>query len=146
MKKNVNTQKEPQMDVISVKNDFGGFGYEDDIFENFETQESPIETINGQKLDKKIIDEFVNNLDYMWIQEYLDSVDDDLKHEILEYIENNYPEFFEDEEWNLLEPMKWWKINTDKEIVDNFNKKSDFDKNIVKSELTATLDSYKNAA
>jgi hypothetical protein len=83
----------------------------------------------------------------MWFQDYLDTLDDEKKHEALEYVENNYPEFMEDEEWNVFEPMKW-NTNAEKNLVDNFDKKVSFEKrDSIKNELwDALLESYKNAA
>ncbi len=65
----------------------------------------------------------------------------------MEYIENNYPEFLEDEDGNLFEPMKWWKVDTEKEIMADLNRKPGFDKNDIKLKLwDALLESYKDAA
>lgn len=147
MKKTENNEfnNESSMDVISWGYDFDGFG--DDLYDNFEQEESPIESINSEKLDITKIDELVNSEDYMWFQDYLDTLDDEKKHEALEYVENNYPEFMEDEEWNVFEPMKW-NTNAEKNLVDNFDKKVSFEKrDSIKNELwDALLESYKNAA
>ena len=97
-------------------------------------------------MDLEKIDEFVANWDYMGFQDYLDTLDEDQKHEAMKYVENNYPEFLEDEEWNVIEPMK---SNTNTEnLVANFDKKVSFDKkDSIKNELwDALLESYKNAA
>lgn len=140
MKNDVN--KESPIETISVKNDFDGFNYDDEIYENFDSSENTV-----QKLDTDKIDVFVDNLDYMWFQEYLDELEDEDKNQALEYIENNYPEFMEDEEWATFEPMKWGKFNTEKEIAKDFSKKPNFDKVNIKSDLWETLlNSYKNAA
>lgn len=140
MKNDIN--KESPIETISVKNDFEGFNYDDEIYENFESKENTV-----QKFDTEKIDSFVENSDYMWFQEYLDELEEDDKNEALQYVENNYPEFLEDEEWNIFEPMKWWKTGADKEILKDFNKKSNFDKTATKSDLWETLlNSYKDAA
>ena len=144
MKNNVN--EESLMENITVDNDFEGFNYDEDEaennYDNFETMENTI-----QVLDTKKIDAFVDKMDYMWFQEYLDWLEENDKNEALEYVKNNYSEFMEDEEWNIFEPMKWWKFDTDKEIARDFNKKSNFDKTTIKSDLWETLlNSYKNAA
>lgn len=139
MKNDVN--KESPIETISVKNDFDGFNYDDEIYENFESPEYTI-----QKFDTDKIDAFVDNLDYMWFQEYLDELEDEDKNQAQEYVENNYPEFMEDEEWNLFEPMKW-NTNSNKEIFDNFGTKHSFDKRNIQWELwDALIESYKNAA
>ena len=144
MEKDIN--KGSPIETISVDNDFEWFGYEWDIYENFDSSESPIENVDIQKLDLEKIDEFVANWDYMGFQDYLDTLDEDQKHEAMKYVENNYPEFLEDEEWNVIEPMK---SNTNTEnLVANFDKKVSFDKkDSIKNELwDALLESYKNAA
>ena len=136
--------KESNFEEVSVKNDFNWFG--GDLYDTFDNEfESPIEDVEYATFDTAKIDELATDEDYMWFQDYLDQLNDDDKHEALEYVENNYPEFLKDEEWNLIEPMKWWSTN--KELVDDLGNKPDFDKNIVKDELTKNLfDSYKNAA
>ena len=88
MKNNIN--QESPIETISVKNDFEWFGYEGDSYEDFDSLESPIENVDIQKLDLEEIDKFVDNGDYMGFQDYLDALDDDQKHEALEYVENNY--------------------------------------------------------
>lgn len=144
MKKDIN--QESPIETISVKNDFEWFGYEWDSYENFDSLESPIENVDIQKLDLEEIDKFVDNGDYMGFQDYLDALDDDQKHEALEYVENNYPEFMEDEEWNLFEPMKW-NTSTEKNLADNLENKTSFEKRNIQSELwDALLESYRNAA
>jgi len=144
MKNNVN--EESFMENITIDNDFKWFGYEWDVYENFDGSESKFENMNVQKLDFEKIDEFVNNEDYMWFQDYLDTLDDEKKHEALEYVENNYLEFMEDEEWNLFEPMKW-NTSIEKKLVDNLDNRPSFDKRDIQSELwDALLESYKNAA
>lgn len=144
MKNNIN--QESPIETISVKNDFEWFGYEWDSYEDFDSLESPIENVDIQKLDLEEIDKFVDNGDYMGFQDYLDALDDDQKHEALEYVENNYPEFMEDEEWNLFEPMKW-NTSTEKNLADNLENKTSFEKRNIQSELwDALLESYKNAA
>ena len=136
--------KESNFEEVSVKNDFNWFG--GDLYDTFDNEfESPIEDVEYATFDTAKIDELVEDEDYMWFQDYLDHLSDENKHEALEYVKNNYPEFLKDEEWNLIEPMKWWSTN--KELVDDLGNKPDFDKNIVKDELTKNLfDSYKNAA
>lgn len=136
--------KESKIEEVSVKNDFNWFG--GDLYDTFDNEfESPIEDVEYATFDTAKIDELATDEDYMWFQDYLDQLNDDDKHEALEYVENNYPEFLKDEEWNLIEPMKWWSTN--KELADDLGTKPDFDKNIVKDELTRNLfDSYKNAA
>lgn len=144
MKNNIN--QESPIETISVKNDFEWFGYEWDSYEDFDSLESPIENVDIQKLDLEEIDKFVDNGDYMGFQDYLDALDDDQKHEALEYVENNYPEFMEDEEWNLFEPMKW-NTSTEKNLADNLENKTSFEKRNIQSELwDALLESYRNAA
>ena len=144
MKNDIN--QESPIETISVKNDFEWFGYEWDSYEDFDSLESPIENVDIQKLDLEEIDKFVDNGDYMGFQDYLDALDDDQKHEALEYVENNYPEFMEDEEWNLFEPMKW-NTSTEKNLADNLENKTSFEKRNIQSELwDALLESYRNAA
>jgi len=142
MKKNL---VESPIETISVQNDFDWFGYEWDIYDNFNS-ESQFENIDVKKLDFAKINAFVSDGDYMWFQDYLDVLDDEKKHEALEYVENNYPEFMEDEEWNLFEPMKW-NTSTEKKLADNLDNKPSFDKRDIQDELwDALLESYKNAA
>ena len=142
MKNNVN--EESFMENITIDNDFKWFGYEWDVYENFDGSE--FENMNVQKLDFEKIDEFVENLDYMWFDDYLDKLENDDKNKSLEYIKDNHSEFLKDEEWNLREPMKW-NTNSNKEIFDNFGTKFSFDKRNIQWKLwDALLESYKNAA
>lgn len=135
---------ESPIDVINSGYDFEWFW--DDLYENFEWEESPIESVNNEKLDTDKIYELVSSEDYMWLQDYLDELDEEKKAQAQEYIQNNFPEFLEDEEWNTFEPMKW-NTTKDKELFDNFEKKSHFDRNTIKNELwDALVESYKNAA
>lgn len=135
---------ESPIDVINSGYDFEWFW--DDLYENFEWEESPIESVNNEKLDTDKIYELVSSEDYMWLQDYLDELDEEKKAQAQEYIQNNFPEFLEDEEWNTFEPMKW-NTTKDKELLDNFEKKSHFDRNTIKNELwDALVESYKNAA
>lgn len=139
-----NNINESKFDEISVKNDFNWFW--DELYDTFDDEvKSPMETIDIDTLDVSRIDDLAMSEDYMGFQDYLDQLSDDCKHEALEYVENNYPEFLKDEEWNVIEPMKWWTIN--KELVDDLGNKPAFDRNNVKGQLTQNLfDSYKNAA
>ena len=133
---------ESPIDLVTVENDFDGFDYDDDICENFEATETIKEILDIEK-----INDFVNNMDYMWFQEYLDELEDEDKIEALEYVKNNFPEFMEDEDGIVFEPMKWWKFDADKEITRDFNKKSSFDKTNIKTDLWETLlNSYRNVA
>lgn len=135
-----NELNESKFEEVSVKNDFNWF--EGDLYDTFE---SPIEDIKYATFDTAKIDELATIEDYMEFQHYLDQLRDEDKHKALEYVENNYPEFLKDEEWNLIEPMKWWSTN--KELADDLENKPDFDKNIIKDELTKNLlKAYKNAA
>jgi hypothetical protein len=144
MKKNIN--KESPIETISVKNDFEWFGYEWDIYENFDSSESLIENVDIQKLDTTKIDKLVESEDYMWLQDYLDNIEEDQKLEANEYIQSNFPEFLQDEEWNTFEPMKWNTLK-DKELIENLDKKPHFNRNKIKDELwDALVESYKNAA
>ena len=130
---------ESKFEEVSVKNDFNWFEGFDDKFE------SPIEDIKYATFDTAKIDELATIEDYMEFQHYLDQLRDEDKHKALEYVENNYPEFLKDEEWNLIEPMKWWSTN--KELAYDLGNKPDFDKNTIKAELTKNLlKAYKNAA
>ena len=82
----------------------------------------------------------------MWLQEYLDELDDEQKIEANEYVQTNFPEFLQDEEWSTFEPMKW-NTEKDKELLDNLGKKPHFNRIKIKWELwDALIDSYKNAA
>jgi len=135
---------ESPIDVINSGYDFNWFG--DDLYENFVEEETPIESMNNEKLDTAKIDELVDLEDYMWFQDYLDTLDDEKKHEALEYVENNYPEFMKDEEWNLFEPMKS-NTGTKENLAKNLDNKPSFDKRDIQDELwDALLESYKNAA
>lgn len=135
---------ESPIDVINSGYDFDWFG--DDLYDNFLEEETPIESMNNEKLDTAKIDELVDLEDYMWFQDYLDKFDDEKKHEALEYVENNYPEFMKDEEWNLFEPMKS-NTGTKENLAENLNNKPSFDKRDIQDELwDALLESYKNAA
>ena len=130
---------------VDVPNEFEWFDGYNDNFEN--EYESPIESVSETKMDTVEIDELVKMEDYMWLQNYLDNLNEDQKVEAEEYVKNNYPEFLEDEEGNTFEPMKWWKFGVEKEIFNDFNKKPNFDKRNIKSGLWETLlESYKNAA
>ena len=135
-----NKINESPFEEITVKNDFNWFGgYISEAFDN--KFESPIENVEYATFDTDKIDELVTDEDYMWFQDYLDHLSHDNQHEALEYIKNNYPEFLKDEEWNLVEPMKWWSTN--KELVDDLENKSAFNRNNVKVQLTQNLfDSY----
>ena len=136
---------ESKIDVVNWGYDFDWFG--DDLYDNFVDDESPIESLSGWKLDTAKIDELVKNEDYMWFGDYLDELDGDQKIQAQEYVQNNFPEFLQDDEWNTFEPMKWWNISKDKEIFDNLDKKTHFNRNIIKDELwDALVESYKNAA
>jgi hypothetical protein len=75
----------------------------------------------------------------------LDELDEDQRIEANEYIQSNFPEFLQDEEWNTFEPMKW-NTTKDKELLDNLQKKTHFNRTTIKDELWDTLESYKNAA
>ena len=132
---------ESPIDLITVENDFDGFDYDDDICENFEATESIKKVL---EIDK--INDFMDNMDYMWFQEYLDELEDEDKIEALEYVKNNFPEFMEDEEWNLFEPMKW-NTSIEKDSKNQSSNKVSFDKRDIQNELgDALLESYKNAA
>lgn len=132
---------ESPIDLITVENDFDGFDYDDDICENFEATETIKEILDIEK-----INDFVNNMDYMWFQEYLDELEDEDKIKALEYVKNNFPEFMEDEEWNLFEPMKW-NTSIEKDSKNQSSNKVSFDKRDIQNELgDALLESYKNAA
>lgn len=135
---------ESKFDEVSIRNEFNWF--RDDLYDTFDDEfESPIENIDITALDTDKIDELVKDEDYMWYQDYLDKLSDDCKHEALDYVKNNYPEFLKDEEWNIVEPMKWWSVN--KELAHDLDNKPAFDRNNVKAELTQNLiESYKNAA
>ena len=135
---------ESKFDEVSIRNEFDWFG--DDLYDTFDDEfDSPIENVDITVLDTDKIDELVKDEDYMWYQDYLDQLDDTCKHDASEYVKNNYPEFLKDEEWNLVEPMKWWITN--KELADDLKNKPTFDRNNIKDELSQNLlDSYKNAA
>lgn len=143
---NKNEMNESKIDVVNSGYDFEWFG--DNLYDNFvNSDESLLEAVNVWKFDSNKIDELVEAEDYMWFQEYLDKLGDADKNEAMEYIENNYPEFLEDEDGNLFEPMKWWKVDTEKEIMADLNRKPGFDKNDIKLKLwDALLESYKDAA
>lgn len=144
MAKNNELNKESPIELVNWGYDFEWFW--DDLYENFEWEESIIESVNNEKLDTDKIYELVSSEDYMWLQDYLDELDEEKKAQAQEYIQNNFPEFLEDEEWNTFEPMKW-NTTKDKELLDNFEKKSHFDRNTIKNELwDALVESYKNAA
>lgn len=132
---------ESPIDLLTVENDFEWFDYDDDICENFEATESIKKVL---EIDK--INDFTDNMDYMWFQEYLDELEDEDKIEALEYVKNNFPEFMEDEEWNLFEPMKW-NTSIEKDSKNQSSNKVSFDKRDIQNELgDALLESYKNAA
>ena len=135
---------ESEFDVITRGHDFNWFG--GDSYDDFvQEDESLIESVNNEKLDTDKINTLVEEEDYMWLQEYLDELDDDQKIEANEYIQSNFPEFLQDEEWNTFEPMKW-NTTKDKELLDNLQKKTHFNRTTIKDELWDTLESYKNAA
>lgn len=136
---------ESPMEVVNWGYDFEWFG--DDLYDGFvDGEESPMETNNIGKFDSTKIDALVEAEDYMWLQEYLNELDDDKKLQAKEYIQTNFPEFLQDEEWSTFEPMKWNTIK-DKELFDNLDKKPYFNRRKTKDELwDALINSYKNAA
>lgn len=142
---NENEMNESKIDVVNSGYDFEWFG--DDLYDNFvNSDESQLEAVNVWKFDSNKIDELVEAEDYMWLQEYLDELDDEQKIEANEYVQTNFPEFLQDEEWSTFEPMKWNTIK-DKELLDNLDKKPHFNRGKIKWELwDALIDSYKNAA
>jgi len=142
---NENEMNESKIDVVNSGYDFEWFG--DDLYDNFvNSDESQLEAVNVWKFDSNKIDELVEAEDYMWLQEYLDELDDEQKIEANEYVQTNFPEFLQDEEWSTFEPMKWNTVK-DKELLDNLDKKPHFNRIKIKWELwDALIDSYKNAA
>ena len=120
-----------------------------DLSDDFEDDyESPLESMNTVKMDTDEIDELAKAEDYFWYQAYLDKLDEDDKVQAQEYVKNNFPEFWQDDE-NLDDDNSSMKSNKvkNKEIFDELDKKSHFNKSTIKDELwDALIDSYKNAA
>ncbi len=136
---------ESKIDVVNSGYDFEWFG--DDLYDDFvNSEESQMEPVNIENFDFTKIDTIVKSGDYLWLKDYLDELNDDQKVEANEYIHANFPEFLQDEEWSVFEPMKW-NTGRDKELFDNLDNKTHINRINIKDELwKALVNSYKNAA
>lgn len=156
-------EEESPIDVISVQNDFDGFksdypydedniAYEDDNDSQYwyiwDTEDSIIENIDAwyNQFDQERIDELVKNEDYMWLDEYMESLPDGMKSEVRGYISNNYPEFLENTEYTEFEPMNSKKVTDSekKRMIETMEKRHPSQSRVKKEISEAFLaESYK---